>query len=81
MLKFKACLLDIMGAFPRALFSESEMAGARWLASKLGAKKLPSIWQVKLAHSGVLRAAGLSPHTSVSEQGNMYTVEDFCQII
>lgn len=38
-----ACLLDITGAFPCALFLESEMAALRWLASKLGAKKLPTI--------------------------------------
>lgn len=77
----EACLLDITGAFPRALFSESEMAASRWLASRLGAKKLPTIRQVKLARDAVQRVTGLAPKTVQSQLGNLYTVEDIERII
>ncbi|KAI0716145.1 hypothetical protein C8T65DRAFT_572363 [Cerioporus squamosus] len=70
-----------MGAFPRALFSESELAAARWLASKLGAGKLPTLRQVKLARKAVLDVVGLAPQTFESHQHNLYTVEDFERII
>lgn len=73
--------MDVMGAFPRALFSESELAAARWLASRLGAKKLPTIRQVKLARDAVQRVIGLAPQTVRSALGNLYTVEDIERII
>lgn len=77
----EACLLDVMGAFPRALFSESELGAARWLASKVGAKKLPTICQVKLAREAVQRVIGLAPETFKSQQGNVYTMEDIYRIV
>ena len=70
-----------MGAFPRALFSESELEAARWLAQKTSSQHLPTIRQVKHARQTVLQIAGLNPHSQASQLGHQYTVEDFETII
>ncbi|KAI0739242.1 hypothetical protein C8Q80DRAFT_1124588 [Daedaleopsis nitida] len=50
-------------------------------ASKLGAGKLPTIRQVKLARESVQRVVGLAPETLQSAHGNLYTVESMERII
>lgn len=70
-----------MGAFPRALFSESELTAGRWLASRTGSIHLPSIRKIKLAHSAVLRAAGVKSRMFKGNCGHLYTVNDLPTII
>ena len=51
-------LLDVMTAFPRAMFGDSELEVTRWFASKLGVSNLPTVKQVKDHRPRVLNAAG-----------------------
>ncbi|KAH9851930.1 hypothetical protein C2E23DRAFT_780036 [Lenzites betulinus] len=77
----KTCLLDTTGAFPRSLFSESEMNAVRWYASKNGAQRLPTIRQVKLARERVLNVAGVDPRTHSGQCGHLYTTTDLNKLI
>ncbi|TBU25646.1 hypothetical protein BD311DRAFT_852410, partial [Dichomitus squalens] len=77
----ETCLMDITGAFPRALFSESELEVMRWFASKTGSRKLPSIRQVKTSREAVLRVAGSNPRLYQGQCGHLYAATDFPTII
>ncbi|OSD07171.1 hypothetical protein PYCCODRAFT_1358838 [Trametes coccinea BRFM310] len=77
----QACLLDTTGAFPRSLFSESEMNAVRWYALKNGVRKLPTIRQVKLAREQVLNVAGADPQTHEGMCGHLYTTNDLARLI
>ncbi|TFY59665.1 hypothetical protein EVJ58_g5640 [Rhodofomes roseus] len=69
----ESCLMDILGAFPRAVFSESEMSAAKWFAERHGASGLPDVKQVKRHRETILKAAGLDPTTHESSMGDRYT--------
>ncbi|KAI0739792.1 hypothetical protein C8Q80DRAFT_1357527 [Daedaleopsis nitida] len=77
----KTCLMDVMGAFPRALFSESELTAARWLAGRMGSIHLPSIRKIKLTREAVLRVAGVNPRLFKGKCGHLYAVNDLSTII
>ncbi|KAF7971893.1 hypothetical protein HWV62_19513 [Athelia sp. TMB] len=77
----RECLLDVMGAFPRSLFSEAELKAARWYAAKHGVTGLPNVRQVKNHRKKILDAAGISTRTVEGKLGNLYAVNDWAQII
>ena len=73
--------MDVTGAFPRALFSESELGITRWFASKTGSKNLPSLRQVKRAREAVLKVAGSAPRMYQGRCGHLYAAADFQKLI
>ncbi len=75
------CLLDILGAFPHAAFSELEMDITRWLAQKLGVSGLPSIRVVKSHRNKVLNLAGSQPRLIKSTIGNFYCKTNLGRIL
>ncbi|KAI0633450.1 hypothetical protein C8Q77DRAFT_1157660 [Trametes polyzona] len=77
----EACLMDVMGAFPRALFSESELRAARWLAEKTGARSVPTIQQVKRAREAMLKIAGIEPMLYQGNCGHLYATTEFEKVI
>ncbi|KAI0629204.1 hypothetical protein C8Q77DRAFT_1161385 [Trametes polyzona] len=77
----ETCLLDVTGAFPRALFSESELRAARWLAEKTGARSLPTLRQVKRAREAVLKVAGSEPRIRQGHCGHVYASSNFEKVI
>ncbi|CDO74677.1 hypothetical protein BN946_scf184828.g17 [Trametes cinnabarina] len=77
----EACLLDMTGAFPRSLFSESEMNAVRWYALKNGVQRLPTIRQVKLSREQVLNVAGAEPRTHEGMCGHLYTTNNLVELI
>ncbi|THG93047.1 hypothetical protein EW026_g8075 [Hermanssonia centrifuga] len=77
----KHCLLDILGAFLCAAFSEAEMEITRWVAAKLGVRNLPSIHIVKIHRSKVLKLAGTQPQVLKSAIGNLYCKTSLASIL
>ncbi|KAF7975494.1 hypothetical protein HWV62_9415 [Athelia sp. TMB] len=75
------CLMDVMTAFPRSLFSESEMEVTRWFARRLGASDVPSVQQVKNHRHEVLAVAGASPKLLEGNLGHVYSMLDLATIL
>lgn len=73
--------MDIMTAFPRSLFSESEMEVTRWFARWLGVSHVPSVQQVKNHCHEVLAVAGASPTLYEGEIGHVYSMLDLATIL
>ena len=73
--------MDIMSAFPLAMFSENEIDVTRWFAEKLGVRGLPSVRQVKDHRSRALNVAGVDSQTVESAHGNLYTHNDIRRIL
>ncbi|KAF9030139.1 hypothetical protein BDZ89DRAFT_1245386 [Hymenopellis radicata] len=75
-------LLDVMTAFPRAVFSEPEMDITRWYAKQCGVEKeLPTVRQVKLHRETLLRVAGANPTLQVGAFGNHFSTLDIREIL
>ncbi|KAG5634225.1 hypothetical protein H0H81_002803 [Sphagnurus paluster] len=74
-------LLDIMAAFPRSVFSESELEATRWFASKVGGVNLPTIREVKLHRKNVLATCGADPEQKNGSLGNLFSILDFNKIL
>ena len=75
-------ILDILGAFPRSLFSESELDAALWLARRLGVEgQLPSVHQVKSHRPNILQVAGLDTKMTEGKLGNWYAFNDVARIL
>lgn len=78
----QTAIIDIMSAFPRSLFSESELDAARWFAEKLGVgRSLPSVREVKIHRDMVMATAGVRSTMYKSAHGNLYTFNDLSEII
>lgn len=73
--------MDVMTAFPRSLFSESEMEVTRWFASRLGASCVPSVRQVKDHRHEVLTVAGASPTLREGKLGHVYSMLDLATLL
>ncbi|KAI0262219.1 hypothetical protein BC834DRAFT_940012 [Gloeopeniophorella convolvens] len=73
--------MDILGAFPRAVFSEAETDIVRWVATKLGVLRLPSAHAVKRQRDLVLSLAGSGPTSVTSSHKNLYSITDLSQIL
>lgn len=73
--------MDIMSAFPRALFSEKELRAVKWFAECNGATGIPDIKAVKRMREAVLKAVGLDPKMHVGGLGDRYTTCDLKCII
>lgn len=75
------CTLDVLGGFPRAMFSESELEATRWFGHSNGLSNLPSVKTVKHDRKGIVDVAGTCPRMFTSAMGNMYTMADLGSII
>lgn len=73
--------MDVMTAFPRSLFSESEMEVTRWFALRLGASRVPSVRQVKDHRRAVLTVAGASPTLHEGKLGHVYSMLDLATLL
>ncbi len=74
-------LLDTMAAFPRALFSGTELEVSRWLARELGVHGMPSVREVRNHCNRILTVAGVPTETVTSAHGNVYTYNSMEEII
>lgn len=68
--------MDIMGSFPRSLFSENELKATRWFAAKNGTHDLPTVKVVKNHREQILEVAGASTTTYEGELQNFYAAND-----
>lgn len=73
--------MDVMVAFPRALFSESEMQVTRWFAARLGVANIPTVDEVKNHRPEILRVAGASPTLHEGQLGHIYSMLDLSTIL
>ncbi|KAI9063124.1 hypothetical protein FKP32DRAFT_1652266 [Trametes sanguinea] len=77
----KHCTLDVLGASPRSLFSESELDAVRWFANANGVQDLPSVKTVKRSRADVTAVAGSKPRMFTSPMKNMFVMADLATII
>lgn len=75
------CLLDVMSAFPRTLFSASELEVTRWLHAKLGNGDLPTLWKIQKQRETILEAAGVNSQDIQGAHKNFFTVNDLREIL
>lgn len=73
--------MDVMTAFPRSLFSQSEMEVARWFAARLGSSRVPSVQQVTNHRHEVLAVAGASPTLFEGKLAHHYSMLDLGTIL
>ncbi|TFK70456.1 hypothetical protein BDN72DRAFT_838978 [Pluteus cervinus] len=79
--KKEEALIDVMAAFPRSVFSETELDATRWFAMKCGVVNLPTIRQVK-SHRPKLQAyCGVKPTLKKGSLGNLYTIIDLGRVL
>ena len=81
LVEVKTALLDIMGAFPRTVYSESDMGTMTWLAKELGVSEIPSLKQVKYCRNGIQEEFGFAPSLKESGLGNMYAEIDLERVL
>ncbi|KAF7982888.1 hypothetical protein HWV62_25136 [Athelia sp. TMB] len=74
-------LLDIMHAFPRSVFSETELEATLWFTAKCGVEDLPTVRQVKYHRDRVLRLCGVDPQLVEGKLGNLFALNDFAKIV
>ncbi|KAA1469056.1 hypothetical protein DENSPDRAFT_756058, partial [Dentipellis sp. KUC8613] len=77
----KECLMDLMGAFPRSVFSDAELEVTRWFTNKLGVRQLPTPRLVKKHRVPVLNLAGSDPKLFQGSLGHVYSVASLSRII
>ncbi|KAJ6484648.1 hypothetical protein C8R45DRAFT_1147453 [Mycena sanguinolenta] len=70
-----------MTAFPRSVFSESELDATRWFASKCGVQDLPPIRQVKRHRSKILDLCGANLKSVNGRLGNTFAILDLGKIL
>ncbi|KAJ7278158.1 hypothetical protein C8J57DRAFT_1126069, partial [Mycena rebaudengoi] len=70
-----------MTAFPRSVFSESELEATRWFASKCGAENLPHIRTVKRHRTQILDLCGANVTSVEGRLGNTFAVLDLEKIL
>ncbi|KAJ6508136.1 hypothetical protein C8R45DRAFT_1167703 [Mycena sanguinolenta] len=70
-----------MTAFPRSVFSESELDATRWFASKCGVQDLPPIRQVKRHRSKILDLCGANLKSVNGRLGNTFAILDWGKIL
>ncbi len=66
--------MSTLRAFPRALFSESELEGVRWFAHANGVPMLPSVKTVERERADITKVAGAVPQTYTSKMGRVYAM-------
>ncbi|KZV76151.1 hypothetical protein PENSPDRAFT_747853 [Peniophora sp. CONT] len=78
----RECLMDLFGAFPRAVFSDDELEIVRWFAQKFShGEKIPSARSLRRRRKAILRLAGSRPHDVVGTHKNHYTCTDLATLI
>ena len=70
-----------MHAFPRSVFSETELEATLWFTAKCGVQDLPSIRQVKYHRNRVLEICGVNPEIVEGKLGNLFALNDFAKIV
>nr|VWO97023.1 Uncharacterized protein [Ganoderma boninense] len=68
------CTMSALHAFPRALFSESEIEDVRWFAHANGVPKLPSVKMVEREREDITKIAGAAPQMCTSKMGKVYAM-------
>jgi hypothetical protein len=74
-------LLDIMHAFPRSVFSESELEATLWFTSKCGVEDLLTVQQVKSHQDAILEKCGVSPRMVEGKLSHRFALNDFEKIV
>ncbi len=75
------CTLDILGGFPRSMYSESELEATRWFGHMNGMATLPSVKAVKRRRDQIVEVAGSKPKVLKSSKQNMYTMTSLATIL
>ena len=73
--------MDIMTAFPRSVFSESELEACHWFANKCSASDLPSVQAVKAHRKHVMKQFGAGVKTHEGSMDNVFSVLDLSHIL
>ncbi|KAI0260095.1 hypothetical protein BC834DRAFT_973700 [Gloeopeniophorella convolvens] len=73
--------MDVMNAFPRTMFSESQLGLVRWAMTQLGVPEMPSVQSTKRQRDSVLRWAGNAPMEATSTHGNLYSAASLSHIL
>ncbi|KAG8978953.1 hypothetical protein FRB90_008233, partial [Tulasnella sp. 427] len=74
-------LIDTMSAFPRSVFSQTEMDAMRWFTSKCGINGLPTLSEVQRHRKAILKAAGADTKLVDGDLGNSFALNDFSRIL
>lgn len=77
----KHCLIDTMSAFPRSVFSQTEMDAMRWFTTKCGIRGLPTLSDVQRHRKAILQAAGAGTKLVQGALGNSFAVNDLGRIL
>ncbi|KAL1669170.1 hypothetical protein GGF50DRAFT_21913, partial [Schizophyllum commune] len=75
------CVTSLLTAFPRSVFSTSELSAMRWASMNCGATQVPTVDQIKYSREKISRLCGASASTRVGAMGNTFTVLDLSTII
>lgn len=73
--------MDVMNAFPRTMFSESQLGLVRWAMTQLGVPEMPSVQSTKRQRDSVLRWAGNAPMEATSTHSNLYSAASLSHIL
>ncbi|KAG9089952.1 hypothetical protein FRC06_001282 [Ceratobasidium sp. 370] len=75
------CLLALMTAFPRAVFSGKELDVVRWFSGKCGIPGMPANSTIQSRFEHIITLLGLESRLVQSKLGNYFAVNSLCSII
>ncbi|KAK7455889.1 hypothetical protein VKT23_010927 [Stygiomarasmius scandens] len=70
-----------MSAFPRSVFSETELEACRWFANQCGADEIPTVRTVKRHRETIVEQFGAGIISSTGNQGNIFSILDLSRIL
>lgn len=70
-----------MGAFPRAMQSETGMRATRWHAMKHGVSQIPTVRVTKSCREAVKAVGGVLSETYQGQEGHLYTMNGLHDIL
>ncbi|KZV61610.1 hypothetical protein PENSPDRAFT_693254 [Peniophora sp. CONT] len=75
------CLTDLLSAFPRVVFSDSELDIVSWYTQKLGVRNLPAAKTLRRHREVILKLAGALLREVTGVHGNHFTCLDLAELI
>ncbi|KAL1756891.1 hypothetical protein FB107DRAFT_210543, partial [Schizophyllum commune] len=75
------CVGSVLTAFPRSVFSESELSAMRWAALNCGATDVPTAEQIKNTREKIVDFCGAPARMLTGAFGNTFTVLDIATIL
>ncbi|KAG8725629.1 hypothetical protein FRC09_000016 [Ceratobasidium sp. 395] len=75
------CLMTSLSAFPRAIFSASEIQILEWFTEKLGVPGVSTLEELRACRKRIADAFGSNPEEKTSELGNIFSHNSLKTII